>query len=84
MLSAALFSCRWELGEANDLGRGTPGAGAGLLAWPHPCQAHEPRSAQVGARTHRFGEQGSPFTPFWKDPPSPHQVTIWILASCAA
>lgn len=70
MLNAAL-SCRWELGKANDLGRRAPGAGAGVLARPHPCQADEPRSAQVGARPDRIAGRGSPIAPVWKDPPSP-------------
>lgn len=73
MLCAALFSCRWELSKANNLGRRAPGAGAGVLARPHPCQEDKPRSAQVRAQLHHTGERGSPFAPLWKDPsPSPH------------
>lgn len=71
MLSAALLSCRRELGEANDLGRRAPGAGTGVLARPHSCQADEPRSAQVGAWPDRIGEQGSPFPPFSERPTVP-------------
>lgn len=49
MLSTALFSCRWELSEANDLGRRAQGASPGVLAWPCPCQEDEPCPAQVRA-----------------------------------
>lgn len=49
MLSTALFSCRWELSEANNLGRRAQGASPGVLAWPCPCQEDEPRSPQVRA-----------------------------------
>lgn len=49
MLSTALFSCRWELSKANNLGRRAPRPSTGVLAWPHPCQADEPCPAQVRA-----------------------------------
>ena len=85
VLSAALVSCRWELGEANNLGRRAPGAGAGVLAWPHPCQANKPRSAKVRARLDRIGKQGSPFAPVCTHcPRAGTQVMIWILAAAAA
>lgn len=71
MLSAALLSCRRELGKADDVGRRAPGAGAGVLARPHPGQADEPRSAQVGAWPDHVWERGSPFACAWKDPASP-------------
>lgn len=60
MPSAALFSCRWELSQADDLGRRAQGASPGVLARPCPCQEDEPRSAQVraprgGGRPHLEG-----------------------------
>lgn len=78
MLSTALLSCRRELGEADDLGRRAPGAGAGVLARPHPGQADEPCSAQVGGGSLLrslagpcLGAGQPPFACAWKDPASP-------------
>lgn len=42
------LSCRRQPCQANHLGRRAPGASTGVLAWPRPCRAEQPRHAEVG------------------------------------
>lgn len=44
----SVLSCRRQPCQADHLGRRAPGAGTGVLAWPHPCQAEQPRHTKVG------------------------------------